>query len=109
MHRADNSEGLDWQFPAGTVKPSEVPAARAAIEVLEETRVQCHVLRDLGHRIHPKTRVRIHYFACKYISGDAYNVDTEENSAAEWVAIPEAKGRLGVDLYPGALAYLDSV
>jgi len=108
VRRASKWEGLEWQFPAGMVKPGDVPAIRAEAEVLEETGVQCRVLHELGHRVHPKTHVMIHYFACKYLDGDVYNRDTEENTSAEWVPIVDAKKRLGPDLYQEAATYLNS-
>ena len=108
VRRVRNFEGLDWQFPAGMVKPGDLPAIRAETEVDEETGVKCRAVHELGNRVHPKTHVIIHYFACHYLNGDVYNRDPDENTAAEWVPIPDAKKRLGPDLFEKAAAYLDS-
>ena len=82
--RGQDGCGISWQFPAGMVKPG-VPAETVAIrETLGETSVHCSLIRELGSRIHPITNVTCHYFLCKYLTGDATNVDVAENVSVTW-------------------------
>jgi 8-oxo-dGTP diphosphatase len=97
---------LLWQFPAGRLKYAETPRVRAEIECLEETGVHCKAVRILGKRIHPDTKVVIHYLLCKYIGGDTYNVDTSENSAVMWVSKADALKKFTSDVYPKLKEYL---
>jgi 8-oxo-dGTP pyrophosphatase MutT (NUDIX family) len=83
--RAEDANGLDWQFPAGVVKPGGRPAVVAVRETLAETDVHCIVTRKLGTRLHPTTGVLCEYVLCDYVAGEARNVDVVENVAAIWV------------------------
>ncbi|SEF29231.1 ADP-ribose pyrophosphatase YjhB, NUDIX family [Amycolatopsis pretoriensis] len=83
--RAEDANGLDWQFPAGVVKPGGRPAVIAVRETLAETDVHCIVTRKLGTRLHPTTGVLCEYVLCDYVAGEARNVDVVENVAAIWV------------------------
>lgn len=77
--------GISWQFPAGVVKPGADAAAAAVQETLAETGVHCAVVRDLGDRLHPLTRVQCTYFLCEYLAGEAENRDVIENVDVAWV------------------------
>ncbi|MFB9688427.1 NUDIX hydrolase [Amycolatopsis plumensis] len=83
--RADDANGISWQFPAGVVKPGASPAVIAVRETLAETDVHCVVTRKLGTRLHPTTGVLCEYVLCDYVAGEARNVDVVENVAAIWV------------------------
>ncbi|RSM35994.1 hypothetical protein DMA12_42080 [Amycolatopsis balhimycina DSM 5908] len=83
--RAEDANGLSWQFPAGVIKPGARPAVIAVRETLAETDVHCVITRKLGTRLHPTTGVLCEYVLCDYVAGEARNVDVVENVAAIWV------------------------
>ena len=83
--RADDANGISWQFPAGVVKPGGHPAVVAVHETLAETGAHCVVTRKLGTRLHPTTGVLCEYVLCDYVAGETRNVDVVENVAAIWV------------------------
>ncbi|MFD8919428.1 NUDIX hydrolase [Streptomyces sp. NPDC059569] len=75
---------LDWQFPAGMVKPGGTPEAVAVQETHAETGVHCTIRQHLGERLHPVTGVLAHYYLCDYLAGDATNRDLVENIDVTW-------------------------
>jgi 8-oxo-dGTP pyrophosphatase MutT (NUDIX family) len=78
---------LNWQFPAGVVKP-ESSAERVAIhETKIETAIDTRVTREIGARTHPITGVYCRYFLCDYLAGDAVNQDVVENASVAWAPI----------------------
>lgn len=79
---------LDWQFPAGVVKPGGDPAAVAVRETRAETGVHCSVRQPLGSRIHPQTGVEAEYLLCDHLMGEPVNLDQAENADALWAPIP---------------------
>lgn len=74
-----------WQFPAGMVKPAARSDAVAAAETLAETGVLCEPTRLVGSRVHPRTNVHCDYHLCRYIAGEARNLDPAENLGVLWV------------------------
>jgi len=76
--------GIEWQSPAGIVKPGANPAIVATRETLAETGVHCSVRSELGSRIHPMTGVNARYFLCDYLAGGVENRDVIENASALW-------------------------
>jgi 8-oxo-dGTP diphosphatase len=82
--RGREADGISWQFPAGVIKPGMSPEIVAIRETLDETRVHCRVVRNLGSRLHPVTSVLCHYVLCDYLAGDASNGDLAENVDVTW-------------------------
>lgn len=78
---------LDWQFPAGVVKPGGDPAAVAVRETRAETGVHCSVRQPLGSRVHPQTGVQAEYLLCDHLMGEPANLDPAENADALWAPI----------------------
>ncbi|WP_392750596.1 NUDIX hydrolase [Streptomyces sp. LN590] len=78
-------DALTWQFPAGMVKPGGTPEAVAVQETLAETGVHCAVRQHLGGRLHPSTDVLAAYYLCEYLTGEAANLDPQENVDIAWV------------------------
>lgn len=76
---------LNWQFPAGTVKPGRTGAVVAVEETRAETGIRCAIRQPLGERVHPKTGVLIEYHLAEYLMGEAENRDPDENSDVAWV------------------------
>ena len=98
---------LNWQFPAGVVKP-EQSAERVAIhETKIETAIDTKVSREIGARIHPITGVYCRYFLCDYLAGDAVNQDVVENTSVAWAPIPAlARFIPTANIYPPVLEAL---
>lgn len=86
--RTDPSDPLAWQFPAGIIKPGEAASAVAVQDTLDETGVHCTVVRPLGSRVHPHTRVHCEYILCRRVLGEPTNRDRTENIDAVWVDLP---------------------
>ncbi|MFI8499425.1 NUDIX hydrolase [Streptomyces sp. NPDC085524] len=82
-----DGDGLQWQFPAGVVKPGAEPAAVAVKETRAETGVHCTVRQPLGSRLHPATGVQAEYVLCDHLMGEAANLDPAENAEAAFVPI----------------------
>lgn len=82
--RGEDGGGITWQFPAGVVKPGMLSETVAVRETLAETNVHCVVIRVLGSRLHPITKVICDYLLCDYLAGDAENVDIVENVSVTW-------------------------
>jgi 8-oxo-dGTP pyrophosphatase MutT (NUDIX family)/DNA-binding XRE family transcriptional regulator len=82
--RREVEPGLEWQFPAGVVKPAAKPAIVATRETLAETGIHCSVSAELGSRIHPMTGAHARYFLCDYLAGGVENRDVIENTSALW-------------------------
>lgn len=93
--------GLEWQFPAGIVRPKQDPKERAVEEVFNETNVRCNVTCKIGERVHPDTGVKTIYYGCSYLSGEASNKDTGENVEVKWVNAWEVEELVTSDLYSG--------
>lgn len=89
VRRQEDSSGIRYGFPAGTVKPGDDPAAVAVRETLAETGVSCAVRDYLGNRVHPVTGVQCEYFACSYEGGEAENRDEAENEGVAWAPVAE--------------------
>jgi ADP-ribose pyrophosphatase YjhB (NUDIX family) len=89
---------LEWQFPAGFVKPGQTPEATVVAEIRKETGLSCRIEQSLGTRLHPVTNVNCTYFACRYLHGELTNGDPEENSEADWVAISDIERYIDIDM-----------
>lgn len=82
--RADSSAALNWQFPAGIIKPGGSAERIAERETLAETGVHCAATSTLGSRVHPVTRVHCTYVLCEYLAGEPANLDPVENTDVLW-------------------------
>jgi 8-oxo-dGTP pyrophosphatase MutT (NUDIX family) len=92
--------GLEWQFPAGIIRPKQDPKERAVEEVFNETNVKCNVTGKIGERrVHPDTGAKIIYYGCSYLSGEACNKDIGENAEVKWVKAWEVEKLVTSDLY----------
>jgi 8-oxo-dGTP pyrophosphatase MutT (NUDIX family) len=99
-----------WQFPAGIVKPGVAPEAVAVRETLAETGVRCAVECGLGSRIHPETNVLCTYLLCAHVSGEASNLDLDENADVTWVRKVNLARLVPIErIYPPVLGVLDLV
>jgi 8-oxo-dGTP pyrophosphatase MutT (NUDIX family) len=92
-----------WQLPKGLVEPGESPEAAAAREVREEAGVEADVAAPVetieywyvasrrGERV--RYHKRVHFFLCRYRSGDVADHDHEVQEA-RWVSAAEVPGML---------------
>lgn len=100
--------GIDWQFPAGVVKPGARAETVSVRETLAETGVRCAVRRSLGSRLHPVTGVHCEYFLCEYLAGEAHNRDIVENADVMWVGRDSVTRFINVEnIYPPVIAALE--
>ncbi|TPM76464.1 NUDIX domain-containing protein [Mesorhizobium sp. B2-3-3] len=105
--RGDDS--LNWQFPAGMVKPGGSPEVVAAQETLAETGTHVAVRTHLGGRLHPVTGVMAEYFLCEHLAGEALNRDPEENVDATWVPLASLTRFIPADrIFPPILSALEA-
>ena len=85
--RGEDGVGRSWQFPAGVVKPGGQPETVVVRETVAETGVHCRIVRNLGSRLHPITRVYCDYLLCEFLTGEAENRDPAENASVTWAPI----------------------
>ena len=90
----------DWSFPKGKLNHNESIDRAALREVLEETGLQCRIIRPLTVRRYNyrrrKTDVRlkaVHYFLMEPLTMTV-GVDGIEVDQAEWLSPGDAAGRL---------------
>jgi len=88
VQRRDDG-ALRWQFPAGIVKPGGSSEAVAIRETYAETGIHCAVQQELGSRLHPNSGASCDYFLADYLTGEAANLDTDENASVAWVPVSD--------------------
>lgn len=109
VKRATKEGKLNWQFPAGIVKPAEDRTKRAVKMVREETGLRTEVVAEVGRRIHPDTKTICYYYAMKYISGELINGDEDENETVKLIPISEYKQYITSDLFENVKNYIEEV
>jgi 8-oxo-dGTP pyrophosphatase MutT (NUDIX family) len=109
VRRRQPEKTLEWQFPAGIIKPTESGREALIDEVASETGVTCRVVRPIGTRIHPVTRVELEYYLCEYVSGRARNADPRENAEVRWVEAAKVGKYVTSGLYNGVKKALASM
>jgi 8-oxo-dGTP diphosphatase len=108
QRREDSTDRLHWQFPAGMVKPERSLEAAIVRETHIETGIHCRIVRPLGRRLHPVTRVYCDYFLCEYLTGEAANLDPAENAAVTWAPIAALTRFIPADrIFPPILEALE--
>ena len=106
MKRRHPEGPLKWQFPAGVVKAGEKEDVAVKREIYSETGIGVKIVRKLGDRVHPQTLTRLTYWLCRYISGEASNLDSKENSTIRWATGKESEDLITSDIFPSVLAEL---
>lgn len=109
VRRRDTERDLDWQFPAGVIKPGANPMDVAARETLAETGVHCAPRRSIGTRLHPRTGVTCDYFEAEYLGGEADNLDPIENAGVTWAPRSDVTRYVPrANIYPPVLELLEA-
>ncbi|HTE57011.1 MAG TPA: NUDIX hydrolase [Kofleriaceae bacterium] len=110
MARRRASEGeISWVFPGGAIEAGESPEEAAVREVDEETGLKVEVIKVLGDRVHPKSKVPMHYVAVRPVGGEARVADDEELDAVAWIAHSEIAEYVPYGLFGPVQEYLDGV
>ena len=78
-HRND-THGLKWEFPGGTLRRNECSEEGIVRELLEELNIRVEVVRYFGYYTEPP--IRVQYYLVKYVSGD---IKLTEHEQALWV------------------------
>lgn len=103
VRRRSPEGALDWQFPAGIVKPSQTADQVVVKELIAETGITAKVQARLGARVHPVTAAECEYFLCTYLHGTVTNRDLDENAEVAWVPSANLDRYIEPDLiYPPA-------
>lgn len=87
-----------WTFIAGEIEPGESQLDAAIREVKEETGLEVRGGgREIGRRVHPKTRRTMIYLACSPVGGtDVIVGDPEELAEVRWLSLADVD-----ELMPG--------
>ncbi len=78
-HRND-THGLKWEFPGGTLKPNESGEDGIIREIKEELDIAVDVIRYFGSYTEPP--IKVLYYLLQYISGEIHLVEHEQ---FQWV------------------------
>ena len=109
IKRKKQEGALLWQFPGGQVESYETSAEAAVREVNEETGIVCSPLLSLGQRMHPNTNIEIHYWACEYITGEAFVKAPDEVSEILWCEYDAIDHYITTSIFPPILDYLKTL
>jgi len=110
MARRRAAEGeISWVFPGGAIEAGESPEQAAVREVDEETGLKVESVKVLGDRVHPKSKVPMHYVAVRLVGGEARVADDEELDAITWATHAELPGLVPYGLFGPVQEYLDDV
>ena len=107
VRRRHKEKTLEWQFPAGIIKPGENSQDIVIEEFEFATGLLTVINQYLGKRKHPDTNVICEYYALTYKSGDLINQNEKEYSECIWVSVDEYQDYITSNLYPGIKFYLD--
>lgn len=110
MARRRAAEGeISWVFPGGAIEAGEGPEEAAVREVAEETGLNVEAVKVLGDRVHPKSKVPMHYVAVRLVGGEARVADDEELDAVAWITHAEIGDHVPYGLFGPVQEYLDGV
>ncbi|MFF1684624.1 NUDIX hydrolase [Streptomyces sp. NPDC058254] len=110
MARRRAAEGeISWVFPGGAIEAGEGPQEAAVREVAEETGLKVEAVKVLGDRVHPKSKVPMHYVAVRLVGGEATVADDEELDAVAWITHAEIADHVPYGLFEPVQKYLDGV
>lgn len=78
-HR-DDTHGLKWEFPGGTLKPGESGEDAIVRELKEELNIDVEIIRYFGYYVEPP--IRVQYYLVRYLTGKIRLIEHEQ---AQWV------------------------
>lgn len=108
VKRKIQEDNLTWVFPGGKVEERESPEKAVMREVIEESGIKCKIRKYLGNRLHPNSKKRVGYYACKYVSGEIKLTD-EEIIDAKWVEFNEFQSYFTSSLFQPVADYITSL
>jgi 8-oxo-dGTP diphosphatase len=100
VKRREKENCLQWQFPGGVVTAGQTDKEAAEREAFGETNIKVRALRKIGQRVHPDTKVLVHYWLCEYISGSVATRDLKDLSEARWALPKTALKLITSNVYP---------
>jgi 8-oxo-dGTP diphosphatase len=78
-HR-DDTHGLKWEFPGGTLKPGESGEDAILRELKEELNIDVEIIRYFGYYV--ETPIRVQYYLVRYLTGKIRLIEHEQT---QWV------------------------
>jgi 8-oxo-dGTP diphosphatase len=78
-HR-DDTHGLKWEFPGGTLKPGESGEDAILRELKEELNIDVERIRYFGYYV--ETPIRVQYYLVRYLTGKIRLIEHEQT---QWV------------------------
>jgi 8-oxo-dGTP diphosphatase len=78
-HR-DDTHGLKWEFPGGTLKPGESGEDAILRELKEELNIDVEIIRYFGYYV--ETPIRVQYYLLRYLTGKIRLIEHEQT---QWV------------------------
>ncbi len=110
MLRRKRREGtFSWGFIGGIIKPNDDPMQRVVDEALKETGLTVKVIRRLGQRVTPETRVSALYFHCEYLSGEERYLEPDENAELRWVDVSDVNHYVSSSIFVGVQELLNEI
>lgn len=107
VRRRNMINRLTWQFVAGRLKVGEEDAGECIVrEIHEETGVNARAEKELGREVDEHAPYDKIFYACRYLSGEAKNNDSNENSEVQWVPIRDIEQFITTPLSATARQYL---
>lgn len=86
MLRRIGDAGTMWTFPGGKVEAGETREEAVVRELREEIGLRCHVVKQIGERVHPVTGKTITYFLCKAEGGKSRNLERNKADDIRWLS-----------------------
>ena len=98
VKRAKKEGNLLWAFPGGKLEVGESSAQAVIREINEETGLECKPVRLLETKIHPDTGVKISYWLCSPMKGEAVNSEPDKATEVIWTTPQDAQKRITTNI-----------
>lgn len=84
-----------WRFPGGKVEEGESREKALVREVREETSIHCAPIGEIAERNWYSKGLKLIFYVCRYISGDARINEPDTFNHVEWTPPKKAEGLIG--------------
>ena len=84
-----------WRFPGGKVKDGEDTKAAVIREIKEETSIDCQPVGEIAERNWYSKGLKLIFFICDYVSGDAQLNEPHTFNLVQWVSPEKAEKLIG--------------